>query len=112
MSVRKPSAGSGPARKPHARLVETSGPRGSAADLEPAPASGPAGTRFTPREMQIALLVCQGRLNKQIAAQLALSEYTVATYIKQIYLKCNVHRRTELTFQLADWARSVLREQG
>lgn len=42
------------------------------------------------RELQIAALVASGSSNKQIAAQLQLSEWTVATYLRRICAKVGV----------------------
>jgi DNA-binding NarL/FixJ family response regulator len=56
---------------------------------------------LTPRELQITALLSRGELNKEIAAKLKISEYTVATYLKQIYNKLNVRNRTAVAFLFA-----------
>ena len=45
-------------------------------------------------------LVCQGRLNKEIAFQLHLSDGTIKVYMSKIFQKVGVTNRTEL----AIWA--------
>jgi len=61
-------------------------------------------TRFlTTRELQIVRLVCFGNVNKQIAYQLKISEYTVKTYLKQIFMKLHVRNRSAVVFQCAAW---------
>lgn len=51
---------------------------------------------LTPRELQVALLVSKGRLNKQIANQLQLSEWTVSSHLRRIYAKLGVHSRAAM----------------
>jgi DNA-binding NarL/FixJ family response regulator len=48
---------------------------------------------LTARELQIASLVALGRLNKQIAAQLHISEWTVATHVRRVFCKLGVSTR-------------------
>lgn len=59
---------------------------------------------LTARELQIVRLVCLGCVNKQIADRLRISEYTVKTYLKQIFCKLNVHSRSAMVFRCASWA--------
>ncbi|TXH65117.1 MAG: response regulator transcription factor [Lysobacteraceae bacterium] len=61
-------------------------------------------TSLTARELQIIRLVCHGCVNKQIAYRLHISEYTVKTYLKQIFCKLNVHSRSAMVFRCASWA--------
>lgn len=61
-------------------------------------------TSLTARELQIIRLVCMGHVNKQIAYKLHISEYTVKTYLKQIFCKLNVHSRSAMVFRCASWA--------
>lgn len=56
--------------------------------------------QLSPREKQVIDLVSQGQLNKQIAAQLHLTEGTVKEYLNRIFRKMDVTNRTEL----AVWA--------
>ena len=58
---------------------------------------------LTSREQQIVRLVCFGQVNKQIAYRLRISEYTVKTYLKQIFMKLNVHSRAAMVFRCAKW---------
>jgi len=51
---------------------------------------------LTPRELQIALLVAKGRLNKQIADKLKVSEWTVSSHLRRIYAKLAVHTRAAM----------------
>jgi len=52
--------------------------------------------RLTPRERSIAELVAQGRRNREIAAELGVTEGTVKAYLHKIYEKTGVSNRTEL----------------
>jgi len=60
----------------------------------------PASKSLTPRENQIVDLICQARLNKEIATQLHLSEGTIKEYLSRIFHKLGLTSRTEL----AIWA--------
>jgi DNA-binding NarL/FixJ family response regulator len=55
---------------------------------------------LTLRETQIVDLVKRGKLNKEIAHQLHLSEGTIKEYLNKIFRKVEVKNRTEL----AVWA--------
>ena len=41
-------------------------------------------------------LVCRGMSNKQIGAQLSITETTVKTHISNILAKLNLHDRTQI----------------
>jgi two-component system nitrate/nitrite response regulator NarL len=52
---------------------------------------------LTSREREIALLVCTGLSNKQIARRLDLTEGTVKVHLHNIYVKFAIRNRTMLT---------------
>jgi DNA-binding CsgD family transcriptional regulator len=51
---------------------------------------------LTARELQIVALVADGRPNKQIAAELGISEWTVSTHLRRIYAKLDVDTRAAM----------------
>lgn len=51
------------------------------------------------REMEVLRLVAEGRVNKQIGAELGLSENTVKTHLTRIMGKLDVHDRTSLAMR-------------
>ena len=53
--------------------------------------------RLTPRQRDIALLVAGGRTNRQIGAELYLSEHTVRNQLVDIFARLGVSRRAELS---------------
>jgi DNA-binding NarL/FixJ family response regulator len=55
-----------------------------------------SGKRLTPREKQVVAQVSQGRLNKEIAFSLHLSDGTIKVYCSKIFAKVGVSNRTEL----------------
>lgn len=52
---------------------------------------------FTDREMDVLQLIAKGLSNKQIAAQLFISEETVKVHIRNLLRKLNVHSRVAAT---------------
>jgi len=56
---------------------------------------------LTQRELQIVGLVCAGCLNQQVAEKLRISEYTVGSHLKNVYVKLGLHTRGELIFRCA-----------
>lgn len=51
------------------------------------------------RERQIVLLVREAKANKEIAAELCLSEGTIKEYLHHIFRKLGVRNRTELALR-------------
>jgi len=51
---------------------------------------------LTARETQIVMLVADGMVNKQIAAALQISEWTVSTHLRRIFAKLNVDTRAAM----------------
>jgi NarL family two-component system response regulator LiaR len=49
---------------------------------------------LTPRELDVLRLICQGLANKEIAAELAISEKTVKVHVSHILSKLGVFDRT------------------
>jgi NarL family two-component system response regulator LiaR len=59
----------------------------------------PASTEtITPREVQMLSLAAKGLSNKEIGAQLSISETTVKSYFVDVFQKLNVRSRTEAIF--------------
>ena len=50
---------------------------------------------LTRREAEVLELIAQGLRTREVAAQLGLSEYTVTTYIREVYDKLGVGNRAE-----------------
>ena len=56
---------------------------------------------LTPREAEVAQLVAQGATNREVAATLMLSDYTVKTHVRHIMEKLGFHSRVEIAGWLA-----------
>ncbi len=56
-------------------------------------------TILTERELEIATLVALGRPNKQIADRLYISEWTVSTHLRRIFVKLGVRNRAAMVYQ-------------
>jgi DNA-binding CsgD family transcriptional regulator len=57
-------------------------------------------TGLTAAERRVAILVAEGRTNREVAAALFLGERTVASHLTHIYAKLGVRSRTELAGRL------------
>lgn len=64
---------------------------------EPVPVPPPPSSRdqLSAREAEVLELICRGRSNLEIAAELYVSVNSVKTYIRQIYAKIGVARRSQ-----------------
>jgi DNA-binding NarL/FixJ family response regulator len=69
------------------------------ASLSATPAADPAAA-MTPREIEVLRVVGAGKANKEIAAELGISERTARTHVSNILSKLGLHSRT----QAALWA--------
>jgi DNA-binding CsgD family transcriptional regulator len=58
---------------------------------------------LSPREQQVAALVCLNYSNAQIAARLNISQSTVKTHVSNALRKFGLQRRTDLRLALAEW---------
>jgi DNA-binding CsgD family transcriptional regulator len=61
----------------------------------------PLAELLTARELQIASLVAMGKSNKQVSANLRISEWTVSSHMRRIFLKLGVGTRAEMVFKCA-----------
>ncbi len=62
---------------------------------------------FSPQQLRVLQLICQGLLNKQIAHQLRLSEATIKSHLAEIMHKLGVSTRTQV---VAEISRAGLRQ--
>ncbi|HLY04604.1 MAG TPA: helix-turn-helix transcriptional regulator [Rhizomicrobium sp.] len=74
---------------------------GGADNTDQAAGSEGLAVRLTGRELEIAVLVAKGHANKVIAHRLRISEWTVATYLRRIFLKLGVESRAAMVFRCA-----------
>ena len=51
---------------------------------------------LSPKEADIARLLCWGYIQKEIASELNLSPLTIATHLRNIYFKLGIHKETDL----------------
>lgn len=52
--------------------------------------------RLTPRELQIAMLVCDGFSTKEITRALKIKERTVITHLRNVYIKLRIKSKVTL----------------
>ena len=59
---------------------------------------------MSPRELQVARLVCQGFDNEEIAGSLKIKQGTIKTHIRNIYRRVRVKNRIEMLLKFVDIA--------
>jgi DNA-binding CsgD family transcriptional regulator len=78
------------ARRGRLRLAVAGGPAADSGADDPAARLG-----LTPRELEVLLLVAEGRTNKEIGATLFMSEKTASVHVSRILAKLDVGGRVE-----------------
>jgi two-component system, NarL family, response regulator DevR len=63
--------------------------------------TAPSGDRLSEQERKILPLIAEGKTNRQIAAELYLSEHTVKTYVSSLLKKLQLARRAEAAAYIA-----------
>lgn len=67
--------------------------------------------QLTPRQKDVAALVCLGYTNQQIAERLKISSETVKVHVSNIFEKFHLHNRKQLAEMLKDWDFSAWRDR-
>jgi DNA-binding NarL/FixJ family response regulator len=62
----------------------------------------PSDGELTASESRVAALVAQGRTNREVAAELVVSEKTVESHLSHVYRKLGLRSRAELAHRYAD----------
>lgn len=57
---------------------------------------------MSPRELQVAKLVCQGFSNEEIANSLKITQGTIKTHIRNIYRRIRVKNKIEMLLRFVD----------
>jgi DNA-binding CsgD family transcriptional regulator len=86
------------------RLPDTEGQRQEQVGLmigryEPrtlALARGTGASRLSPRQREVALLLAEGKSNKEIAGELGLQLNTASYHVKQVFTRLQVHHRDQI----------------
>ena len=64
---------------------------------------------LTPRQQEVAALVCLGYTNQEIAVRLSISTETVKSHVRAVLQHFEVHSKVELRRRLAGWDFSAWR---
>jgi DNA-binding NarL/FixJ family response regulator len=80
--------------------LEVEGTRWLVVRARPKPIGAPM--NLSPREREIARMVAKGYPNKTIAAVLAISSWTVCTYLRRIFAKLGVCSRAAMVARLIE----------
>jgi len=67
---------------------------------------------ITPRELQVARLVCQGFENKKIARALKMKHGTVKTHLRSIYRRTHVKSKIEMLLKFMNTAAKFSAKSG
>lgn len=67
---------------------------------------------LSPREQEVAALICLNYTNEEIAHRLVISTQTVKTHVRNALWKFGVNSKTELSEMLADWDFSAWLDPG
>jgi DNA-binding CsgD family transcriptional regulator len=67
--------------------------------------SGDPDDELTPQEAEIARLVAEGWSNRQVAAQMFISQHTVDYHLRKVFRKIGVSSRTQLARAILDQSR-------
>ncbi len=67
---------------------------------------------LSPRQQQIAALVCSDYTNQEIASRLNISPETVKSHMRSILREFDVHSKSELRRRLAGWDFSLWNSSG
>ena len=59
---------------------------------------------MSPRELQVARLVCEGFNNDEIAVSLKITQGTIKTHIRNIYRRVRVKNKIEMLLRFVDHA--------
>lgn len=58
--------------------------------------------RMSPRELEVARLVCSGLSNGEIASRLKIKSTTVKTHLRNIYRRVRVQRKLDMFLKFLD----------
>ena len=58
---------------------------------------------LSPREQDVAALVCLGYTNKEVGVRLSISPETVKTHLRNVLVKFGLQNRTELRLSMKAW---------
>jgi len=67
---------------------------------------------MSPREVQVADLVCRGFTNGQIASKLEIKHGTAKTHLRNIYRKVRVKNKITMLLKLVDGANKLSTRKG
>jgi len=67
--------------------------------------------RLTPKEAQVAALVCEGQTNREIAKAIGTTEQVVKNYLRNTFDKLGVWSRLELAIYVARHGAERWREE-
>jgi len=100
IAIEQAARGESPISPPIARYLLRHFREDAAAPMSPATDAAPSDLRvvsspLSPREEAVLKLVAQGYVTEEIADKLTITSHTVASHIRNIYVKLQVHKRAQ-----------------
>ncbi|WP_201447264.1 helix-turn-helix transcriptional regulator [Conexibacter woesei] len=92
------------AQRARTELRATGGPAGAGAGAAAAERQATPVGELTPHELQVALLVAEGRTNRDVGSALFLSPKTIEHHLSAIYRKLGLRSRAQLAAAMAGQA--------
>jgi DNA-binding CsgD family transcriptional regulator len=68
--------------------------------------------RLSPREIEVARLVCSGFGNDEVAVRLKITGGTVKTHLRNIYRRVRVNNKIELLLRFVEMTAGLLEKQS
>ena len=96
-ALQQPPCKQPPCKQPPCKQPPVPAVPAASAPAAPEPGAAP----LTPRELQVARLVAQGRSNKEIAAQLVISQRTAENHVENILAKLGFTSRSQVAALVA-----------
>ena len=63
--------------------------------------------RISPRELEVAILICRGYANAEVAKKLKIKDATVKTHLRNLYRRLRVGTKVQMLLKFVDTVRTL-----